>query len=32
MIWIAPSERDPDNAVLEKRLWDSVDQFRTEFA
>jgi hypothetical protein len=24
MHWIAPSERDTDNAALEKRLWDGV--------
>ncbi|HEY5752308.1 MAG TPA: N-6 DNA methylase [Chthoniobacterales bacterium] len=28
MIWIAPSAKDPDNAALEKRLWDAADQFR----
>ena len=28
MLWIAPSEKDADNAVLEKRLWDAADQFR----
>jgi type I restriction-modification system DNA methylase subunit len=28
MIWIAPSEKDADNASLEKRPWDSADQFR----
>lgn len=28
MHWIAPSEKDTDNAALEKRLWDTVDQFR----
>jgi hypothetical protein len=28
MIWIAPSEKDTDNAALEKRLWDAADQFR----
>lgn len=28
MIWIAPSEKDQDNAALEKRLWDAADQFR----
>ena len=28
MIWIAPSERDTDNAALETRLWDAADQFR----
>ena len=28
MIWIAPSEKDHDNAALEKRLWDAADQFR----
>ena len=28
MTWIAPSEKDTDNAALEKRLWDAADQFR----
>ena len=28
MIWIAPSEKDSNSAVLEKRLWDAADQFR----
>src|SRR5437016_627159 len=28
MIWIAPSEKDNTNGTLEKRLWDSADQFR----
>jgi type I restriction enzyme M protein len=28
MHWIAPSERDNNNAALEKRLWDAADQFR----
>ena len=28
MIWIALSEKDTDNAALEKRLWDAADQFR----
>ena len=28
MQWIAPSEKDDDNAALEKRLWDAADQFR----
>jgi len=28
MIWIAPSEKDTDNAALEKRLRDAADQFR----
>ena len=28
MIWIAPSEKDTDNAALEKRLWSAADQFR----
>ena len=28
MIWIAPSEKDTTNGTLEKRLWDSADQFR----
>jgi type I restriction enzyme M protein len=28
MIWIALTEKDTDNAALEKRLWDAADQFR----
>jgi len=28
MQWIAPSEKDTDNAALEKRLWAAADQFR----
>ena len=28
MLWIAPSEKDTNNAALEKRLWDAADQFR----
>src|SRR5882762_982412 len=28
MCWIAPSEKDTANGTLEKRLWDSADQFR----
>jgi Type I restriction-modification system methyltransferase subunit len=28
MHWVAPSEKDTDTAALEKRLWDSADQFR----
>jgi hypothetical protein len=28
MIWIAPSEKDTANGTLEKRLWDSGEQFR----
>ncbi len=28
MRWIAPSEKDTDNAAFEKRLWDAADQFR----
>ena len=28
MHWIAPSEKNADNAALEKRLWDAADQFR----
>ena len=28
MIWIALSEKDTDNAALEKRLWDAADHFR----
>ena len=31
MIWIAPSEKDTDNAALDKRLWDTADQFRANF-
>jgi type I restriction enzyme M protein len=28
MRWIAPSEKDPTNGTLEKRLWDAADQLR----
>ncbi|MDR3412388.1 MAG: class I SAM-dependent DNA methyltransferase [Formivibrio sp.] len=28
MQWVSPSEKDTDNAALEKRLWDAADQFR----
>jgi hypothetical protein len=28
MIWIAPSEKDVATGTLEKRLWDTADQFR----
>ncbi|MFO1418347.1 MAG: class I SAM-dependent DNA methyltransferase [Methylotetracoccus sp.] len=28
MHWIAPTEKDPLSATLEKRLWDAADQFR----
>ena len=28
MQWIAASEKDTDNAALEKRLWDAADRFR----
>ncbi len=28
MHWVAPSEKDTDNATLEKNLWDAADQFR----
>lgn len=28
MYWIAPSEKDTCNGVLEKRLWEAADQFR----
>ena len=28
MHWVAPSEKDTDNAALEERLWDTADQFR----
>ena len=26
MVWIAPCEKATDNAELEKRLWDAVEQ------
>ncbi len=29
MHWVAPSEKDALTGRLEKRLWDSADQFRT---
>jgi hypothetical protein len=29
MIWTAPSEKDTDNAALEKRLWNAADQCHT---
>jgi hypothetical protein len=29
MIWIGPSEKDTDNAALEKRLWDAADLYET---
>jgi type I restriction enzyme M protein len=28
MRWVAPTERDDANHLLEKRLWDAADQFR----
>jgi len=28
MHWIAPPEKNTDNAALEKNLWDAADQFR----
>jgi hypothetical protein len=28
MLWAAPSEKDPDNEALEKRLWAAADQIR----
>jgi type I restriction enzyme M protein len=28
MIWIAPSEKDALTETLEKRRWESADQFR----
>jgi type I restriction enzyme M protein len=31
MIWIAPPEKDADNAALEGHLWDAADQFRANF-
>ncbi len=30
MHWIATSEKDTDNAALEKRLWGAADQFRAK--
>lgn len=32
MQWIAPSDKDATNGSLEKRLWDSADQFRANSA
>ena len=26
MLWIAPSEKDTDNAALEQRLWSAAEQ------
>jgi type I restriction enzyme M protein len=28
MHWVAPSEKNDSNGTLEKRLWESADQFR----
>jgi len=28
MLWVAPSEKDTATTTLEKRLWDTADQFR----
>jgi len=28
MRWVAPTEKDTANQVLEKRLWAAADQFR----
>ena len=28
MRWVAPTEKDTANEVLEKRLWAAADQFR----
>ena len=28
MHWVAPTEKDTANQILEKRLWDAADQFR----
>jgi type I restriction enzyme M protein len=28
MHWVAPAEKNPDSATLEKRLWAAADQFR----
>jgi hypothetical protein len=30
MLWVAPSEKDTDSAAMEKRLWDTADQFRAK--
>jgi len=30
MHWIDPSEKDSNNAALEKRPWDAADQFRAD--
>ena len=30
MLWIAPSERDPGTATLERPLWAAADQFRAD--
>ena len=32
MRWVAPSEKDAENELLEKRLWAAADQFRAESA
>ena len=31
MRWVAPIEKDDANHLLEKRLWDAADQFRSNF-
>src|SRR5579872_7478484 len=28
MRWVAPTEKDNGNGILEKRLWEAADQFR----
>ena len=28
MRWVAPTEKDDANHLLEKKLWDAADQFR----
>ena len=28
MRWVAPTEKDDANHLLEKRLWDAANQFR----
>ena len=28
MRWVAPTEKDDANYLLEKNLWDAADQFR----
>jgi len=30
MHWVAPSEKDGTNGILERRLWEAADQFRAK--